>query len=653
MSRDRTLVGPAVGQTTYLTIIVACGISVLLVSIQELNRSEFGLRWLILAGLTMVGGLARLRLPNVPASFSISDTFTIGAALWFGPAAGALTVVADSLVMSIQLARRNFVMRRLLFNATAPPLAMWLAAHGFFLLAGVGPLAKSSASLPWLLAPLAVFVAVYFVLNTGLIAGAIAFERTVPIIEIWRTHFLPLWLSYFGGAAIAALLIALINTRQNDLIVFVLIAPIPFILYAAFKQAFGRIEDQFKHVEQVNRMHLATIEALATAIEAKDGVTHDHVRRVQQYAVRLAQAIGITDSATIKAIEAAALLHDTGKLAVPEHILNKPGKLTAAEFEKMKRHVNVGADILSAIDFPYPVVPIVRSHHEAWDGSGYPQGLEGTAIPIGARVLSVVDCFDALTSDRPYRPALTEAAAMKVLIERRGTMYDPQVVDAFLHIYREGEPPAVTPSPISYTDAPIIRAAEAKALARHAATPNHPREDAIVVSRDSAIETGDQEVLRGLVPLVSAMLQYHIPGASCAVYLPADEDTLTVWHAAGPLAPALRDFRITVNSGLSGWVAANRETIMNSDAALDLRMLGSTQTHQMCISTPLLDGDTLVGVLTVYTGSLLPITQDQRRLVEMIAHHVARIFSRTRGTTVMSPPAVARRAERVRTLIAV
>ena len=117
---------------------------------------------------------------------------------------------------------------------------------------------------------------------------------------------------------------------------------------------------------------------------------------------------------------------------MPEHILNKPGKLTPAEFEKMKRHAPIGADILSSIEFPYPVVPIVRHHHENWDGSGYPDGLKGAEIPLGARILSVVDCFDALTSDRPYRRAMTEQAALKIIVDRRGQMYDPVVVDAFL-----------------------------------------------------------------------------------------------------------------------------------------------------------------------------------------------------------------------------
>src|SRR5205085_11727630 len=201
------------------------------------------------------------------------------------------------------------------------------------------------------------------------------------------------------------------------------------VLYFTFKTTMGRVEDADKHVEQLNRLYLSTIETLAMAIDAKDQVTHGHIRRVQTYATNLAREVGVKDSTLIRAIEAAALLHDMGKLAVPEYILNKPGKLTDAEFEKMKLHASVGADILTAIDFPYPVVPIVRHHHENWNGNGYPDGLKGTDIPIGARILSVVDCFDALTSDRPYRPKLSDEEAIAILQERRGTMYDPLIVD--------------------------------------------------------------------------------------------------------------------------------------------------------------------------------------------------------------------------------
>ena len=156
----------------------------------------------------------------------------------------------------------------------------------------------------------------------------------------------------------------------------------------------------------------------------------------------MAVAIGIKNDVQLKAIQAAAVLHDTGKIAIPESILNKPGPLTKDEFEVMKQHAAMGADIISSVNFPYPVEPIVRYHHENWDGSGYPEGLIGTDIPIGARILSVVDCFDALTSDRPYRLSLSDAEAIEILLKRRGNMYDPLVVDTFLKVHKQLTPTA-------------------------------------------------------------------------------------------------------------------------------------------------------------------------------------------------------------------
>ena len=157
-----------------------------------------------------------------------------------------------------------------------------------------------------------------------------------------------------------------------------------------------------KHVQNITALHVRTIEALALAIEAKDDTTHDHLRRVSFYAVEIGKSMGLNEEALV-ALHAAALLHDIGKLAVPENIISKPGKLKPEEFEKMKIHPIIEAEILDRVQFPYPVVPIVRAHHEKWDGTGYPEGLKGEQIPLGARILSVVDCLDALASDRQYR----------------------------------------------------------------------------------------------------------------------------------------------------------------------------------------------------------------------------------------------------------
>ena len=178
----------------------------------------------------------------------------------------------------------------------------------------------------------------------------------------------------------------------------------------AYRLYLGRVEEQQRHLEEVSALHLASVEALARAIDARDQtIDHErsgenHIRRVQAWAVALAEAAGMPAD-EVEAVKVAALLHDIGKLAVPEHILTKPGRLTAKEFGRVRIHPIVGAEIIKAVPFPYPVAPFIRSHHERWDGAGYPDGLQGEETPLGARVLSVVDYFDALSSVRPYHAA--------------------------------------------------------------------------------------------------------------------------------------------------------------------------------------------------------------------------------------------------------
>jgi putative nucleotidyltransferase with HDIG domain len=212
------------------------------------------------------------------------------------------------------------------------------------------------------------------------------------------------------------------------------VVPILLISYLVLRASVARAEDTSRHLKEVNRVYLSTVETLATAIDATDQVRSHHIRRVQNYALSLARAVGIGEESELRAIEAAVLLHDMGKLSVPASILNKPGKLTPAEFERVKQHATVAAQILSQIDFPYPVVPVVRHHHERWDGTGYPDGLKGEAIPLGARVMAVVDSYDALTSRRPYRPAIAGVDALGIILEQRGSVYDPRVVDAFVAV---------------------------------------------------------------------------------------------------------------------------------------------------------------------------------------------------------------------------
>src|SRR3954471_3048716 len=424
------------GARLYVGTVITVGAIALLHSMYLLQEYPVSDHWFILAGLTLLTGSFTVRIPAIPARLSVSEIFVFAAVLLFGPAAATMIVVLDCLVISLWQKKGSRRVSRILFNVAAPAVAIWIAAHAFYALASIEPLGKHPQPILPLLVPVLVLAVLYFLLNSLLVAWAVALEKRISAFSVWSESFLWLSLNYFSGASVAALLLPYLQSEQPQFArVIGILLPLLLISYLTFKTAMGRVDDAHRHLKELNDLYLSTIETLAMAIDAKDQITHGHIRRVQVHAVKLARAMGVKDSLQIRAIEAAALLHDMGKLAVPEYILNKPGPLTAAEFDKMKLHASVGADILSSIDFPYPVVPIVRHHHESWDGSGYPDGLSGASIPIGARILSVVDCFDALTSDRPYRPRLSDKEALRILHERRGSMYDPIVVDTFTRVH--------------------------------------------------------------------------------------------------------------------------------------------------------------------------------------------------------------------------
>jgi putative nucleotidyltransferase with HDIG domain len=415
----------------------------------EVVRDFPGIEWLVVAGLTLISGTATIRLPNVQAEISISETFLFSAVLIFGPSAGVITVLLDAAIINLKMASRGLGLERGLFNLAAPSLALWLGAN-CIQLAGLPPAASlredESLALPRLIGPLVLFTLVYFAFNSGLVAVAIGLAKRISPYRVWREHFAWLSLNYFGGASISSLLVVVYSEDKKWTFIAVVV-PLLLILYMTFRASMARVADANHHIAELNQLYLATVHTLAAAIDAKDQVTHGHINRVQHYAKQLAVAVGVKNEIQLKAIQAAAVLHDTGKIAIPEAILNKPGPLTTEEFAVMKQHANIGADIVSSVNFPYPVEPIVRYHHENWDGTGYPNGLVGTSIPIGARILAVVDCFDALTSDRPYRPKLSDEEAVGILLARRGSMYDPLVVDAFLRIHREQLRPEFVPLP--------------------------------------------------------------------------------------------------------------------------------------------------------------------------------------------------------------
>ena len=619
--------------TIYIRAVTALGSAVVVYSLVSLLRVPHPLEWSAFAVLSILTGSFFIRIATTEASISIADTFFISSALLFGPEAATVAIATDSCIFSW---RKKHGWSRIVFNAVAPAVSLWVAGHAFFVLAGVPPLSVTGdAPIGPLLPALMCLAAIYFILNSGFIAVAVGLNAGQSPLRIWQTHFQWLSLSYFASASMAICLIMVV--RQVGLGAVAIVLPILVVLHRTFHASFGRLEDATRHLKQMDRLYLSTIETLAMAIDAKDDVTHSHVRRVQTYAVGLARALAITDEPTIKAIEAAALLHDTGKLGVPEHILNKPGGLTPAEFEQMKRHVDIGADILSLVDFPFPVVPIVRCHHENWDGTGYPRGVASEDIPIGARILSVVDCFDALTSDRPYRRRLTDQAAIDILIERRGRMYDPRVVDTFIAIYRTIELPDADKTQEHHAFEEISRSRQTRVAPPSTLQPStvapYAGDELLAFVSLARLASGSGS-LGDLLALSTRLVRQLTPEASGAWYIISeDADRLVALEAFGPAADGLEGLTIRVGERLTGWVAANRQPIVNSDAALDVGDRATTfgVSLRSCLSVPLLDGGKLAGVLTLYAQDRDAFSEDLGRLMQMIAPHIAQAILARRG----------------------
>ena len=403
-----------------------------------------------------------------------------------------------------------------------------------------------------------------------------------------------------------------------------------------------------RHAQQMAELHLATIEALAVAIDAKDQTAQNHIRRVQIYATALARALGMAEH-EIQGLRTAAVLHDIGKLAVPEHILAKPGPLTTEEFQKVRVHPQAGADIIAGLPFPYPVAPLILSHHERWDGRGYPAGLSSTDIPLGARILSVVDYYDALTSDRPYHKAMTIDAAVALLEQEAGKALDPQAVASFIQLlpalrveaqaanadqprralpFAAGETGATAPRKASVFDDIALAHREIYALYQIAQT------------MGTGLGVGDT------MALIAPKLENLVPFSACALFLHVEaSDAMRCRFATGVDAELLERLSVRSGIGLTGWVARNRRPLVNAQPATDFETLGpdAVTSLQSALVCPLIFGERLIGALAVYHVQAGFYRDDHRRLLDRVCEQASAVinnsivFERTQEDSLTDP----------------
>jgi diguanylate cyclase (GGDEF)-like protein/putative nucleotidyltransferase with HDIG domain len=479
---------------------------------------------------------------------------------------------------------------------------------------------------------------IYFLFNTLPVATIIALTENKGMQKIWTDCYFWSLPYYLAGGAIAALfgwIIQKVGWQPT-----LLALPAMFVIYRSYRLYLGKLANEKNHVAEMASLHMRTIEALALAIEAKDQTTHDHLERVRIYAVEMARRLNLAPE-EIEALRAAALLHDIGKLAVPEHIISKPGRLTPEEFEKMKIHPIVGAEILERVNFPYPVVPIVRSHHERWDGTGYPDGLMGEEIPIGARILSAVDCLDALATDRQYRKALPLEDAMQWVADQAGKAYDPKVVSLLKTSYKELEAIVRLQSQLPdrqklSTDLKVERG-KAPANGFEVDRVTEPGNQAAFLSSIAAArqeaqvlfeltqDLGNSLSLGETLSVLSGRLKRLVPYDAIATYIVRGNELLPE-YVNGDNFRLFAALRIPMGEGLSGWVAQNRKPMLNGNPSLEHGYVHDASKYselRSAISVPLEGLHGVVGVLTLYHADADAYTSDHLRILLAISSKVA------------------------------
>jgi diguanylate cyclase (GGDEF)-like protein/putative nucleotidyltransferase with HDIG domain len=375
------------------------------------------------------------------------------------------------------------------------------------------------------------------------------------------------------------------------------------------------------------------------AIDAKDQTAQNHIRRVQAYAAGLARSLGMSDN-EIHGVKTAALLHDIGKLAVPEHILSKPGPLTQEEFQKIRIHPQIGAEIIGAVPFPYPVAPLILSHHERWDGKGYPHGLKGDEIPLGARILSIVDYFDALTSDRPYHKAMSEDAALALLQQEAAKALDPTVVHMFVKILPDlraeaGALEQQTVRKLSIAETSSVGVARPATGFSHETSKSTVFEDIALAHREIyalyeiAQAMGTSLGVADTMALISSKLANLVPFSACSLFLYSEEtESLTCRFATGVDADVIHSLVVRSGLGLTGWVARNRRPLVNARPSADLDAVGGDRhtSLQSALVCPLVFNDRFIGTLTVYHAEPSFYRDDHRRLLDRVCEQAAAVI---------------------------
>jgi diguanylate cyclase (GGDEF)-like protein len=626
-----------VAARVYVGTVIAIG-AVLLALFFPVSAIPHPAWFVALLVLSSVTSAFKVNLPLARSGSTMSVSYAVDflSLIILGPSPTMIVAATSAWSQcTFRMTTKNPIYRTL-FSMASLVISVQAAGEVFRLLGGTPGLA--TLSLTDMAKPLVGAAGAYFLLNTALVASAIALSTQQNLVKVWNENFMWSAPSYFVGALAAAVVAIIISRSSGSSYWMALLVAAPlYLTYRSYKIYLGRIEDEQRHVQEVSDLHLATIEALALAIDAKDRTGKSHIRRVQVFAAGLAKAFGMSAN-DIQGVKTAALLHDIGKLAVPEHILSKPGPLTQEEFQKIRIHPQVGAEIIAGVPFPYPVAPLILSHHERWDGKGYPAGMKGDEIPAGARILAVVDYFDALTSERPYHKAMTDDGAIGLLRQEAGKALDPNLVQMFVDnldaLRTEAESTTDTVRTLSLPSGQSEKGRPAVGLLPEPS--NKTVFDDIALAHreiyalyEIAQAMGTSLGVADTMALISSKLSNLVPFSCCALFLHNEEmENLRCRFATGIDAEIIQQISVKSGLGLTGWVARNRRTLVNARPSADLEAAGITATTslQSALVCPLVFNERFIGTLSVYHIDAGCFTDDHRRLLDRVCEQAAAVI---------------------------
>jgi diguanylate cyclase (GGDEF)-like protein/putative nucleotidyltransferase with HDIG domain len=609
----------------YLCAIALLAIPTVLWAGWKLHSDPVDNGWIVLTSLALITFPFFSLLPTFNATITIGDAYLMAIAMLYGPAPCIIATSLYIFLISLRASRPKVLAYRVIFNTASTTCCALVYSRIY------KALNPGSTQLQDILLPAVVLVATYFFTNSMITSIAIAWSHGESILKFWAKSCVPLAIDYSLASVSAVIIVAFQATHPYAPLVA---APVIGAVWGWNRLIKARVTEAGKHLEELEQLYMRTVESLALAVDAKDQTTYGHIRRVKIYATRMAKLCNIKDPNELKAIETAALLHDIGKLAIDDYILNKPGRLSKEEFEKIKVHAAAGDEILQHVHFPFPAAKYVRHHHERWDGNGYPDGLKGEEIPLASRILAVADAFDAIRFSRPYKLAIQTEEARELLLAQSGIFYDPEVLKLFADHIEEIEQAAVkeaesSPEPSFRKYFETVNQALSAADVS-ASVPSNTMDlpaELILLAEFCSTIAGHLD-MKDLLPIFASRMKKILPFDTCAFYLLDGNDSLRAVHAGGIFAEKIQDHVMSVGKGISGWVYAHGRPMVNTGPALDFQDIeGDFSIFKDTLVVPITHDNESLGTISLYTQTPSTYTRNELEILQALAGFLAPIIS--------------------------